>query len=256
MEALRKRSTSLTCSVFSSRCVGMGLLWPTAVTPGSCLNNKFWPQLRSWQINRPALTAKLHQLQMRHHTNKDLALFGDFIHSMSPWVSVRAEVRSIPGRTENHYRPVPKASQSKHQLSWIPFMKFHEFSWPNPCIHIFSGDGLTHSSPPGLGPPAIRCTVWHTRFGEGKSFADGKKLYTRCPHPPTAAKMAARQGPRGAARRVEGTADHRKPGSRKAFNSFGRRRTPREARAPRAHWGVGVHKVIQKLHNRRSSPVN
>ena len=133
---------------FSSRCVGMGLLWPTAVTPGSCLNNKFWPQLRSWQINRPALTAKLHQLQMRHHTNKDLALFGDFIHSMSPWVSVRAEVRSIPGRTENHYRPVPKASQSKHQLSWIPFMKFHEFSWPNPCIHIFSGDGLTHSSPP------------------------------------------------------------------------------------------------------------
>jgi len=27
---------------------------------------------------------------------------------------------------------------------------------------------------------------------EGKSFEDGKKLYTRCPHPPTAAKMAAR----------------------------------------------------------------
>ena len=30
---------------------------------------------------------------------------------------------------------------------------------------------------------------------EGKSFEDGKKLYTRCPHPPTAAKMAARGGP-------------------------------------------------------------
>ena len=106
-----------------------------------------------------------------------------------------------------------------------------------PLHTSFSGDGLTHSSPPGLGPPAIRCTVWHTRFGEGKSFADGKKLYTRCPHPPTAAKMAARQGPRGAARRVEGTADHRKPGSRKAFNSFGRRRTPREARGAQGALG-------------------
>ena len=34
----------------------------------------------------------------------------------------------------------------------------------------------------------------HFLFASGKSFEDGKKLYTRCPHPPTAAKMAARLG--------------------------------------------------------------
>ena len=43
------------------------------------------------------------------------------------------------------------------------------------------------------GPQALSKFKWGLDRG-GKSFEDGKKLYTRCPHPPTAAKMAARGG--------------------------------------------------------------